>query len=246
MARYDRQEPLSIVRDQSVAIIGCGGIGSWAAYYLTLAGGKELHLFDGDNVSEHNLNRLPLPIGAVGKPKSSALASFLGQFNREVRFRPHAEFEVVGQEFEDGIGSLHLRTLHSTDYCLVCTDTWKSRKMVWDACQQAGIKYLEVGAEGNDASLSPSPPEWVMPNEAEPGYQHVPVFVGPCAAIAAMAVYYVLHQQVPTKTFRIGWKDNNLTLATWEEPDGKEGKQTRKEEGQAPNTPVQPDHQDAG
>ncbi|KKL87588.1 hypothetical protein LCGC14_1933200 [marine sediment metagenome] len=228
MARYDRQEPLSIVRDQSVAIIGCGGIGSWAAYYLTLAGVQTLHLFDGDNVSEHNLNRLPLPIEYIGKPKASALASFLWQFNKEVKLYPHGNFAA----FTD--------LVKIVDYCLVCTDTWKSRKMVWDVCQQTGIEYLEVGAEGNEASLSPSPPEWVMPNEAEPGYQHVPVFVGPCAAIAAMAVYYVLHQKVPTKTFRIGWKDNNLTLATWEEPDGKEGKQTRKEEDKAPNTPVQP------
>ncbi|KKL07823.1 hypothetical protein LCGC14_2582170 [marine sediment metagenome] len=236
--RYDRQEPLNIVRDQSVAIIGCGGIGSWAAYYLTLAGVQTLHLFDGDNVSEHNLNRLPLPAGFIGQPKAGALATFLPQFNQEVRFRPHGPFDK-------NLHDLAYTRLNVT-YCLVCTDTWKSRKMVYDACQEQCIPYLEVGAEGNEASLSPSPPEWVMPNEAEPGYQHVPVFVGPCAAIAAMAVYYVLHQQVPTKTFRIGWKDNNLTLNTWEEPDGKEGKQTRKEEGQAPNTPVQPDHQDAG
>ena len=239
MARYDRQESLDIVRNQSVAIIGCGGIGSWAAYYLTLAGVKTLHLFDGDTVSEHNLNRLPLPISYVGTGKSAALAKHLPEYNRGIIFRPHGEFNTY-------LHGTDWLSYHGVSYCLVCTDTWKSRKMVWDACQQAEIKYLEVGAEGNEASLSPSPPEWVMPNEAEPGYQHVPVFVGPCAAIAAMAVYYVLHQQVPTKTFRIGWKDNNLTLGTWEEPDGKEGKQTCKEESQAPNVPVQPEHEDTG
>ena len=235
--RYDRQESLDIVQTQTVAIVGCGGIGSWVAFYLTLAGVAVIHLFDGDNVSDHNLNRLPLPVESVGQTKSTALALYLWQYNKEVTIRPHGHFDP----------EMHNQLLLGISYFIVCTDTWKSRKMVYDACKPLDIGYLECGAEGNEASLSPSPPEWVMPSEDEPGYQHVPVFVGPCAAIAAMAAYYVLYHQVPTKTFRIGWKDNNLTLNTWEEPDGKEREQTRSEESsqvEAPDAVVQPDNQD--
>ena len=86
--RYDRQESLDIVRNQTVAIVGCGGIGSWVAFYLTLAGVAVIHLFDGDNVSDHNLNSLPLPVESVGQTKSTALALHLWQYNKEIPSTP--------------------------------------------------------------------------------------------------------------------------------------------------------------
>jgi hypothetical protein len=68
--RYDRQlryfaeadgAPASeyhrCVRSARIALLGVGGLGSWAAYALACCGVGELVLVDGDRVEESNLNR---------------------------------------------------------------------------------------------------------------------------------------------------------------------------------------------
>jgi ubiquitin-like modifier-activating enzyme 5 len=55
------------IRDVSVAIVGCGGVGSVAAEMLTRCGVGKLILFDYDKVELANMNRsskthiLPVP-----------------------------------------------------------------------------------------------------------------------------------------------------------------------------------------
>ena len=61
-----------------VAIIGLGGIGSWVAYGLVLAGVKKLTLVDNDVVELANLNRQCLyDIACIGLPKAEMLAQKL-------------------------------------------------------------------------------------------------------------------------------------------------------------------------
>ena len=45
------------IRTARVALLGVGGLGSWAAYALACCGVGELVLVDGDRVEESNFNR---------------------------------------------------------------------------------------------------------------------------------------------------------------------------------------------
>ena len=62
------------VRAARVAVVGVGGVGSWAAEALARSGVAELTLIDMDHVSESNVNRQIQALGAtLGQAKVQAL-----------------------------------------------------------------------------------------------------------------------------------------------------------------------------
>lgn len=71
----------------SVAIIGCGGLGSNAAEMLVRCGVGALVLVDFDVVSESNLNRQFFFRDQIGMPKTEALAQNLRRISPELGFR---------------------------------------------------------------------------------------------------------------------------------------------------------------
>jgi len=78
----------------SIALVGCGTIGSHLARMLVQTGaGSEtpLALFDPDVLSEGNLGRHLLGLGDVGKLKAQALASELKRFHPQVQVTAYAE-----------------------------------------------------------------------------------------------------------------------------------------------------------
>jgi hypothetical protein len=210
---YLRQESLGIQRDQKIVVVGCGGIGAWCGYFLGLAGVRELALFDGDEISEHNLNRLPFTPEDIGKPKSLALAALIRKARPETAIRAygHFDFEVPS----------HCEAVSSANRVVCSTDSLRSRREVYKAVKghpaghlrqpevdaiRAG-RYIELGADGLGMSISGTPAEWASELEGQPGYTSVPQFVGPCAMAASMACYYILLDQPIRDTFRVDWKD---------------------------------------
>lgn len=62
------------LRALRVAVVGLGGVGSWAAEALVRSGVAELVLIDMDHVAESNINRQVQAVGAtVGQSKGGAL-----------------------------------------------------------------------------------------------------------------------------------------------------------------------------
>src|ERR1700752_4189248 len=90
---YERHEGLGINQHQKVAIIGCGGIGSWIALYLGLAGVAEIDIYDSDVISENNLNRFPLGPDKVGVNKAVAMAEHIQSLRAGVSVIPRQNFE---------------------------------------------------------------------------------------------------------------------------------------------------------
>jgi hypothetical protein len=197
---YQRQSTLGIDRDQCVMVVGCGGIGSWLGYFLGLAGVRTLHLYDGDKIEEHNLNRLPFTPAHVGRFKSDALAELIKAARPEVEVVAHAHFDP---EFD-------VEVLVGANWVVCSTDSLKSRRMVYKAAKGKGIKYLECGADGHVGSVTSAPAEWATDAENLPGYQSVPVFVGPCVVAAGIASYFVLLGGEPGATYRVEWEDEGL------------------------------------
>jgi hypothetical protein len=193
---YQRQADIGLAYPGNVYLVGCGGVGCWIALALVLAGLDYLTLFDGDTVSIHNLNRFPLPESAVGQPKSLALAKWLKSL------RPTSTIQARG-EFSPIYG-------YDRPSWVVCaTDNLKSRQMCHKWAKEQRANYLEVGADGERWTLSPTPPEFSTDNENMRGYTSVPVHVGPCMMAGAAAAYYVLHNAEPGYSHTGMWTGSN-------------------------------------
>lgn len=86
-AGYDR------LRSARVAVVGLGGVGSWAAEALARSGVAELTLIDLDHVSEGNINRQVQAVGrTVGQSKALALCERLSDIHPGCVLRPVEEF----------------------------------------------------------------------------------------------------------------------------------------------------------
>lgn len=86
-AGYDR------LRSARVAVVGLGGVGSWAAEALARSGVAELTLIDLDHVSEGNINRQVQAVGrTVGQSKAWALCERLSDIHPGCVLRPVEEF----------------------------------------------------------------------------------------------------------------------------------------------------------
>jgi len=190
---YARQATLGLADPiPTVMIVGTGGVGCWVALALTLGGVEQLTLFDADSLSTHNLNRFPLPEASVGEMKSVALAHWLETLRPKVLISARGEFDSNIHEVE-------------ANWLVCCTDSLKSRRMCHAYAEKGGMKYLEVGADGERWTLSPAPPEFSTSNEEQAGYATVPVHVGPCMMAGAAAAYYVLHDSLPVFSHSAGW-----------------------------------------
>jgi len=201
--QFTRQETLGINQNQCIGVVGVGGVGSWVALELALAGVRELHLFDSDTVSSTNLNRIAIADEFIGQNKALACLSTIRRFRKDAfessRLHAHTNFNVLPAI------SKHYPKF---DWLIVATDTGKSRDEVSTYAKKNGIAYLELGAEGHMATLTGSPGDWETAHEQDPGYASVPVWVGPAVLAATMACYHVLlgEQATPVITIRQGWE----------------------------------------
>jgi tRNA A37 threonylcarbamoyladenosine dehydratase len=86
-AAYER------IRAASVAVVGLGGVGSWAAEALARCGVASLTLIDFDHVAESNINRQVHAVGAtLGQPKVQALAARIADIHPGCRVRCVEDF----------------------------------------------------------------------------------------------------------------------------------------------------------
>lgn len=199
MSMMERQQPLGLDLPESVAIVGTGGVGSWTAYFLALAGVPEIWLFDMDIISEHNLNRIPLPITSVGKKKTEAVAELIRSVRPDCVVLPMGLFT---KEIAEGC-----QLNREINWIIATTDTLASRQLVYKWAQDTCVRYIEAAAEGEFGSCTGEPAEWSTPQESQPGYQTVPVWVGPCVFAAAVAVDHVIHSTtIGDRAIRLGWQ----------------------------------------
>lgn len=81
------------LRAARIAVIGVGGVGSWAAEVLARSGVAELTLVDLDHVAESNINRQVQALGAtVGMAKVRALAERIADIHPHCRVHEVEEF----------------------------------------------------------------------------------------------------------------------------------------------------------
>lgn len=129
-----------IVRDQCVALVGVGGLGSAIAENLVHSGFHYLHLIDPDRIETTNLNRI---VGAYacdaeeGRLKVEAVAEHLRRINPEARIETHP------WPVED---ARVLPALVESDWILLSTDNHASRYTTQNLALRFGIPLISAGS----------------------------------------------------------------------------------------------------
>jgi tRNA A37 threonylcarbamoyladenosine dehydratase len=84
---------LACFRRCRVAVVGLGGVGSWAAEALARTGIGALTLIDADDLCVSNTNRqLPAIAGQYGRGKADVMAERCRQINPDIAVEPVASF----------------------------------------------------------------------------------------------------------------------------------------------------------
>ncbi len=163
-----------------VLMIGAGGLGSPAAFYLAAAGVGHLRIADDDVVDRSNLQRQILHTEArIGEPKVASAQATLGALN------PRTQVEAVQVRVtSDNIE----RLLDGVDVVLDGADNFPVRYLLNDACVKLGIPLVYGAVQRFEGQVSvfdagrhrgelpcyrclfpePPPPEFA-PNCAEAG-----------------------------------------------------------------------------
>ncbi len=128
-------EGLELLKNSSVAVIGLGGVGAYAAEALCRAGIGRLALIDFDDICLTNINRqLHAMDGTVGKAKTHVMAERLKLINPEADIIPFKEFYA-----EENSGFL-LSTGY--DYVVDAIDHFTSKLHLIRTCRERHIPII--------------------------------------------------------------------------------------------------------
>ena len=202
--RYARQMRLSPIGEEGqerllkarVLLVGTGGLGSPATFYLAAAGAGTLGLIDPDVVDLSNLQRQIIHTTPdLGRPKVESAREKIQALNPDVR--------VV--EYRDRLSSANaLEIIRDYDVVVDGTDNFPTRYLVNDACVMTGRTCIHGSIFRFDGQISvfkprqgpcyrciypEPPPPGMVPSCAEAGVLGVlPGFVGSVMALEAIKV----------------------------------------------------------
>ena len=95
------QEGLAKLRSARVIVIGCGGVGSYAAEACTRAGIGHLTFMDGDAVAQSNLNRQLVALtSTIGRNKAEVMAERARDIDPETDVAALGRFYRTGDELD--------------------------------------------------------------------------------------------------------------------------------------------------
>jgi len=140
VAAYER------LRAARVAVIGVGGVGSWAAEALARSGVAALTLIDLDHIAESNINRQIHAIEpTLGQAKVQALKDRIALIHPGCLVTPVEEFVD-----EDNVGQL--LSADQVDVVLDCCDQVKAKAALagWAKTYQKAL--ITIGAAGGKCS----------------------------------------------------------------------------------------------
>jgi len=125
--------------ESRVLIIGLGGLGSPALFYLAAAGVGNIGAADCDVVDYSNLQRQILHGRKdVGRNKTESAVETISRLNPDIRL------EIYGAISAENIAE----TIASYDFIVEATDNFKSKFLVNDACMRLGKAFSHAGILG--------------------------------------------------------------------------------------------------
>ncbi|HOE61859.1 MAG TPA: HesA/MoeB/ThiF family protein [Kiritimatiellia bacterium] len=133
----------------TVAIVGCGGLGTWQAELLARMGIGRLRLADDDRVTLENLHRQILfteQDAVAGLLKVRAAAARLRQINTHVVIEPY-EMRIT-RDTLDAFAA-------EADLVLDATDHAPTRFLINDFCLAHAIPWIYTGVAGEEGLILP-------------------------------------------------------------------------------------------
>lgn len=141
IARLYGEQGLQRLQQAHMAVIGIGGVGSWAAEALVRSGVGEITLIDLDDICVTNTNRQVHTLGStIGELKVDAMAERLLAINPACKVHAVADFIT-----EDNLAEL----LHDElDHVVDCIDSLipKAALIAW--CKRRKIPLVTTGGAG--------------------------------------------------------------------------------------------------
>lgn len=130
------------LRAARFAVVGLGGVGSWAVEALARCGAAELVLIDLDQVSESNINRQIQALGStVGMAKAEALRLRIADIHPGCSVRVVEEF-VEPDNWPTLIGDAEL------DGLIDCCDQVRAKATLAAWARERQLPFVTVGAAG--------------------------------------------------------------------------------------------------
>jgi len=128
-----------LLSEASVLVVGCGGLGAPALYYLTAMGIGHLGLCDCDVVALSNLNRQVLfTMEDIGKSKVAVARERLLALN------PGLNTTVYDQVMDKKLAET---IVPAYDIVVDCLDNFDTRFILNDICVAAGKPFVHAGIE---------------------------------------------------------------------------------------------------
>ena len=124
-----------------VAVVGLGGVGSWAVEALARSGVGSLTLIDMDDVCITNTNRqLPALEEKIGHPKATVLCERVQAINPECSVTSILEFLTPA--------NCNQLLEPPYDFVIDCTDRMSIKALIIAEAQKRGIPVLTMGGSG--------------------------------------------------------------------------------------------------
>ena len=128
------EDECALLREKTVLVAGCGGLGGYLIEMLLRLGVGEIRAADGDRFEASNLNRQLLAVPALlGRSKAEIAAERAAAVNPDVRFTAVPEFVTEANAAQ---------LVRGCDAVLDALDNIASRRMLAQACARAGIPLV--------------------------------------------------------------------------------------------------------
>jgi len=120
-----------------IAIVGLGGTGSYILDFVAKTPVREIHIFDGDDLLQHNAFRSP---GAPSKEELKA---------KPKKVRYHAgryglmRNGVVEHDFD--LDAQNVDALEGMDFVFICVDRGEARRHIIEKLERIDIPFIDVG-----------------------------------------------------------------------------------------------------
>lgn len=148
MGIFDRSEALlgadalHTLKNSHVAVFGIGGVGSYTVEALVRGGVGRLSIFDGDTVSETNINRqLVATTKTIGEDKVAVAEKHALEVNPDIQI--NAEKIFFCSENADSID------FSQFDYVVDAIDTVSSKLLLIEKSKSAGVPVISCMGAGN-------------------------------------------------------------------------------------------------
>lgn len=170
---YTRQQELNLNPPHTVTVIGVGGVGSWVALDLALAGVQKLYLVDPDEIERHNLNRTPFKESQIEMDKPSAVTELISER------RMDAETVPITERIEDTAGTFREEMAESV--VIDCRD--HASELPDDISEQV---VMTAGYDGYDFTIHTNPNYEDIWGDENTEYETVPSFIAPPQFVASI------------------------------------------------------------